>query len=89
MIYRADRRRDRAPIHTSASIAKALRALWEVREAEHLGKGEADAVPHSRAGLSALLVKLGGKPLPAGFDETPPPPPQDSAPAPNGPNASV
>lgn len=72
-------------IGSSASIAKALRALWEVRESERLGRGEADAVPHSRARLNSLLAKLGGSRLPAAFDEPAPAPAQPPA-LPKGPS---
>lgn len=69
-----------------AYVVKGLTALWDVRESERLGKGEDEKVPHARARLNALVTRLGGKPLPTGFDEpeTPPqasPPPERKGPS--------
>lgn len=63
-------------ISPDATAAEALRALWEYREAGRLDRNGAETVQNARARLNALLVKLGSKPLPAGFDE-----PQPHAPA--------
>lgn len=46
-------------------VAKALSALWEIREIERMERGEEDKVPQARQRLSALLTKLGSAPLPA------------------------
>lgn len=48
----------------TAAIVKALNALWVYREAIRSDKGEAETVPNARSRLSALIEKLGGKPLP-------------------------
>lgn len=45
------------------AVIKALHALWEIREAERLERGEEEKVPQARARLSALIVKLGGSPI--------------------------
>ena len=58
----------------SNAVIKALQALWEVREIERMERGEDDKVPHARARLSALIVKLGGEPL-APHPSTEPSPP--------------
>ncbi|MBF0678422.1 MAG: restriction endonuclease [Devosia sp.] len=70
-----------------AYLTKALAALWDVRESERLGKGAEETVPHARARLNALVVRLGGKPLPAGFDE--PAPAAPPAPEKKGPSEGV
>lgn len=74
-------------IASAASIAKALRALWEVRESIRLGRNEADTVPHARVRLDAVIVRLGGRPLPPAFDEPAPavPPPE----TPKGPSETA
>jgi Restriction endonuclease len=46
-----------------AAVAKALAALWEIREIERAERGDDDKVPQARDRLSALVVKLGGSPL--------------------------
>ncbi|WP_060610136.1 restriction endonuclease [Aureimonas altamirensis] len=68
-------------------VTKALTALWSVRESERLGKGEAETVPHARARLNELVTRLGGKPLPAVFDE--PEPAAAAVPEKKGPNESA
>lgn len=45
------------------AVIKALAALWEIREVERIERGEEDKLPLARARLSALIVKLGGRPL--------------------------
>jgi hypothetical protein len=67
-------------ISQNADVVRALTALWEYREAYRLDHNEPDTILNARARLSALLVKLGGKPLPAGFDE-----PATAAPPPGAP----
>lgn len=47
----------------TSAVIKALHALWEVREAERIDRGEEEKVPQARIRLSALIVKLGGEPL--------------------------
>jgi hypothetical protein len=42
-----------------------LHALWEYREAGRMDRGEVETVGSARARLSAVIEKLGGKPLPA------------------------
>ncbi|MEO7221198.1 MAG: hypothetical protein ABIY37_01875 [Devosia sp.] len=56
-------------VASNADAARALHALWEYRETYRLDQNEKDTVLNSRTRLSAVVVKLGGKPLPAGFDE--------------------
>lgn len=48
-----------------AVVAKALLALWEIRELERVERGEDDKVPQSRERLNALLSRLGGPSLPS------------------------
>ncbi|MCS3898979.1 hypothetical protein M2171_008112 [Bradyrhizobium japonicum USDA 38] len=43
------------------AVIKALHALWEIREAERMERGEEEKIPQARARLTALIVKLGGK----------------------------
>src|SRR6185312_1827386 len=45
------------------AVITALHALWEIREAERIERGEEEKVPQARARLSALIMKSGGKPL--------------------------
>ncbi|UFW72660.1 restriction endonuclease [Bradyrhizobium sp. WU425] len=47
------------------AVIKALHALWEIREAERMERGEEEKVPQARTRFSALIVKLGGRPLAA------------------------
>jgi len=47
-----------------AAVVKALTEMWAYREAGRLDRGEDEKVANARARLSALIVKLGGKPLP-------------------------
>ncbi|WP_173089167.1 restriction endonuclease [Devosia sp. 1635] len=65
-------------ISPNADVVRALTALWEYRETYRLDHNEDEKVLHARQRLSQLLVKLGGEPLPVGFDEpapaAPPPP---------------
>lgn len=72
-----------------AYVVKALTALWDVRESERLGKGEEEKVPHARARLNAVMTRLGGKPLPAGFDELTPAQPPPSTPGRKSPSEQV
>lgn len=75
-------------IASNADVVRALTALWEYRETYRLDHNEAETVLHARQRLSQLVVKLGGKPLPAGFDEpAPAAPPQPEAP--KGPSEGV
>jgi len=46
------------------AIAKALAALWEYREADRLGRREAETVVNARSRLSAIVERLGGSALP-------------------------
>jgi hypothetical protein len=67
-------------------VIKALRALWEIREAERLDRSEEDKVQQARARLNALIVKMGGEPLAA----DPTIEPREFAPdKPSGPSESV
>ncbi|MBK1793297.1 restriction endonuclease [Devosia sp. WQ 349] len=67
-------------ISSNVEVVRALTALWEYRENYRLDHNESETVPQARQRLSQLVVKLGGKPLPAGFDEpTPTAPPQPEA----------
>lgn len=50
------------------AIIKALHGLWEYRVAYMAGHD--DPVPQGRERLSALIVKLGGKPIPGAVDTT-------------------
>jgi hypothetical protein len=68
-----------------ADVVRALAALWEYREVGTLDRGEAETVQNARQRLSNLLVKLGGKALPACPDAVPPPP----APEPKGPGEAI
>jgi hypothetical protein len=71
-------------ISPNADVVRALTALWEYRETYRLDHNEQETVQHARQRLSQLVVKLGGKPLPAGFDEpapAPPPPPVKKGPS--------
>src|SRR5579872_1422768 len=45
------------------AVIKALHSLWEIREADRMERGEEEKVLQAHARLSALIVKLGGKPL--------------------------
>lgn len=68
-------------ISPASDVVRALTALWEYRETYRLDRNEPETVQAARQRLNALIVKLGGKPLPAGFDEpAPSPPPQPAAP---------
>lgn len=63
-------------VASNTEVTTALHALWEYREAYRLDHNEKDTVLNSRTRLSTVIVKLGGKPLPAGFDapgSAPPP----------------
>lgn len=60
---------ERAP---PAVVARALLALWEIREIERVERGEDDRVPQARERLSALLVRLGAAPLPGGAERAHP-----------------
>jgi hypothetical protein len=57
----------------SSAVTKALHALWEIREAERMERGEEEKLPQARARLSALIVKLGGPPLAADTSAEPAP----------------
>ncbi|MCV9937694.1 restriction endonuclease [Boseaceae bacterium BT-24-1] len=46
------------------AIAKALAALWEYRETDRLGRGQAEMVVHAQRRLSAIVERLGGSTLP-------------------------
>jgi hypothetical protein len=49
----------------AAVVAKALAALWEIREIERAERGDdEEKVPKARERLSALVERLGGAPLP-------------------------
>src|ERR1700733_2274700 len=52
-------------IAQASAVAKALYALWEIREAERMERGEEEKVLQAHTRLSALIVKLGGRPLAA------------------------
>lgn len=56
-------------ISPNADVVRALAALWEYRETYRLDHNEAESIQAARQRLSALVVKLGGKPLPDGYDE--------------------
>jgi hypothetical protein len=56
----------------TSAVIKALHALWEIREAERVERGEEQKIPQARARFSALIVKLGGRPLPADLSAEPP-----------------
>jgi hypothetical protein len=47
------------------AIIKAMHALWQIRETERIERGDEEKVPQARARLSALIVRLGGRPLAA------------------------
>jgi len=47
------------------AITKALGALWEYRETDRLGRGEADTVANAHRRLSAIVERLGGPALPS------------------------
>ena len=57
----------------SSAVTKALHALWEIRETERMERGEEEKIPQARARLSALIVKLGGRPLAADASTEPTP----------------
>jgi len=57
----------------SSAVTKALHALWEIREAERMERGDEEKIPQARARLSALVVKLGGRPLAADKSTEPTP----------------
>lgn len=46
------------------AIAKALGALWEYRETDRLGRGDAETVANAHSRLSAIMERLGGPALP-------------------------
>lgn len=46
------------------AIAKALAALWEYRELDRIGAGQADTVVSAHLRLTAVVERLGGSPLP-------------------------
>lgn len=46
------------------AIAKALAALWEYRELDRIGAGQADTVVTAHLRLTAVVERLGGSPLP-------------------------
>ena len=48
-------------IGQSTAVIKALHALWEIRKAERMERGEEEKIPQARSRLSALIVKLGGQ----------------------------
>ena len=75
-------------VANNADVARALTALWDYREAYRLDHNQPDTVLSARARLNALVTKLGGKPLPAGFDE-PQPVPAAAPPQPTGPSEGV
>jgi hypothetical protein len=52
-------------IAQATAVTKALYALWEIREAERMERGEEEKVLQAHTRLSALIVKLGGRPLAA------------------------
>jgi len=54
-------------------VTKALHALWEIREAERMERGEEEKIPQARARLSALIMRLGGRPLAANASTEPTP----------------
>lgn len=66
------------------TVAKALAALWEYRDASRVDRGDVETVPNARARLSSLIMKLGGKPLPADASTGPSPavpPPKPETPS--------
>lgn len=67
-------------ISPNADVVRALTALWEYRETYRLDHSEPETIQHARQRLSQLIVKLGGRSLPAGFDDTPQEPPPPLAP---------
>ncbi|NTE56613.1 hypothetical protein G6M78_16180 [Agrobacterium tumefaciens] len=58
-------------ISPNTDVVRALTALWEYREAGRLDRGEEEDVPNARQRLSAVLQKLGGKPIPIDPDAEP------------------
>jgi hypothetical protein len=60
-----------------AAIVRALHALWEVRESERTGP---DDVPDARERLSAVIEKLGGRPIAAPPGSARPPAPKPARP---------
>ena len=69
----------------TSAVIKALHALWEIREAEHMERGEEETIPQARARLSALIVRLGGGPLSADLSAEPPASPTK----PSGPSEAI
>lgn len=67
------------------AVVKALHALWEIREAERIERHEEEKIPQARARLSALIVKLGGRPLAADPSTEPP----GSPTKPTGPSETI
>lgn len=58
-------------VSPDTDVVRALSALWEYREAGRLDRGEEEDVPNARQRLSAVLQKLGGKPIPIDLDAEP------------------
>lgn len=73
-------------VSPDSDVVRALTALWEYREAGRLDRGEEEAVPNARQRLSAVLQKLGGKPIPIDPDAEPAQP--KVTPEPKGPSQS-
>lgn len=46
------------------AVLKALTALWEYRESKLRRLGNTDPIPNAREEMSAIIKRLGGKPLP-------------------------
>lgn len=67
-------------LSNNAEVVKALRALWEYREAHRLDHDEPETIQNARVRLSNLVVKLGGEPLSAGFDKPQTPTPEAATP---------
>ncbi|CEG10436.1 hypothetical protein BN961_03876 [Afipia felis] len=47
------------------AIAKALTALWEYRETDRVGRGQAETTVNAQSRLSAIVERLGGAALPS------------------------
>lgn len=59
-------------ISPNDDVVRALTALWEYRESYRLDHNEGEKVLHARQRLNQLVIKLGGKPVPAGYEEPAP-----------------
>ena len=62
---KAKRLRTFLQVGQKAAVHKALRALWEYREAIRRRSGTEESLPTARDELSAIVERLGGSPLPA------------------------